>query len=305
MLGIFKGKLSVFKGSVMSTELLIKADLEHKHLEEAFSLAVEYERWLSAYREDSYITKINRNAGIKPVECPPEVIEVIGIALRVAERSKGLYDPTIGVLTQGLFGFGTKREKIPDEEEVKLLLRLVDYKKVKVSENTVFLKERGMRLDLGGVAKGWTAQKLAEFLMEKGASKALVSVGGEICCFGKEWRVAVKEDKEKYLGIIETTKEKTTISTSGTYERFINNPKFHHIINPKRGMQESFYTSLTLVSKGFLGGELDALTTACFNLPSAEINNLTEKYLFIDNNGNVGIGKYFRAQVKGIYLFGA
>ena len=303
MRGVFR-KLREFRGTVMSTEILIKADLGKDLLEEAYEMARDYERKLSAYREDSFILKINRHAGISPVKCPLDVVNLIKEAVKIAQETGGLFDPTVGVLTQGLYGFGTGQEKIPVPSEVERLKRLVNYRKVKIRGNEVFLEEEGMRLDLGGIAKGWTAQKLAEFLIDMGATEVLVSIGGEICTFGRRWRIAIKSpDGKGHMGIIETKEGKTTISTSGDYERFIETRDTHHILNPGKGNQENFYLSLTLVEDDFCGARLDALTTACFNLPVERMKTLTDSFLALrKQEGDLVIGPGLKGKVRGLYL---
>ncbi len=303
MLGVFR-KLRELRGTVMSTEILIKGDLGKNLLEEAYAMARDYERKLSAYREDSFISKINRYAGISPVRCPLDVVELIKEAVEIARETGGLFDPTVGVLTQGLYGFGTGKERIPSPSELEKLRRLVNYGKVKIKGNEVFLEEEGMRLDLGGIAKGWTSQKLAEFLIDMGATEVLVSIGGEICTFGRRWKIAIKSpDGKGHMGVIETKEGKTTISTSGDYERFIGSKEIHHILNPEKGSQENFYSSLTLVEDDFCGARLDALATASFNLPPDKISSLTDSFIVIKKpEGELVVGSGLKGKVRGVYL---
>ncbi len=304
MLGLLSRKLNILSGTVMSTEILIKADIGKKYLETALRLAEDIERKLSAYREDSFVSKINKYAGLSAVKCSEDVIEIISESLRIAEKTEGLFDPTIGSLTHGLFGFGTGRERIPSPSEIERVKELVDYRKVRITGNEVFLEKEGMRLDLGGIAKGWTAQKLAELLIDKGANEVLVSIGGEICTFGRKWKIAIKDAKgEGYMGIVETKEGKTTISTSGDYERFIKLSIYHHILNPRKGKQENFYSSLTIIEDGFRGAEVDALTTACFNLPAYELRKFTESYILLTKDTReFRVGPGLKKKVKGVYL---
>ena len=301
MLGIFK-TLNVLKDNVMSTEIIIKADVGRGILEECLKFAREVERKLSAYLPDSYVSKINRSAGKDMVYCPDDVLEVIKMSLEIARRTNGLYDPTVGVLTQGLYGFGTKYEKIPQEKELENLKRLVNYRKVKVSGRFVFLEEEGMKLDLGGIAKGWTAQRIAEMLMSAGAQKALVSVGGEVCCFGKRWKIALKNPEGEILAVIETKEKETTITTSGTYERYIKEERNHHILNPRKGKQELNYRSLTLIENGFLGAVLDALATAYFNAPPHTLKNQPYPYIYVTFDGETVVSNNLGERVENVYL---
>ena len=302
MIGIFTKGLKEIKGSAMSTNILIKADIGHQVLQDAMDMIHNIESQLSAYRKDSYISRINANAGIGPVKCPPLVVEVIKKALSIARLTEGYFDPTVGSLTQGLYGFGTGVERLPSREELNKTKELVNYSYVHVDGDNVFLEKKGMKLDLGGMAKGWTAQKVAEFLISMGATQVLVDIGGEICTYGRSWKIAVRRDKGKYLGIIETYQDKTTISTSGRYERFIDNENNHHILNPKKGSQENRYSSITLVDRSFCGAELDALATACFSLSFDEIRKLTQNYIILTDSMDIVVGSGLEGAVKGMYL---
>src|SRR5579871_1113634 len=176
---------------VMSTNLTIKANLDDRSLHQAGELAHEMERMLSAYRADSFIRKINQSAGVCPVECPPLVVDCVREALKMASRTEGKFDPTIGSLTQGTYGFGTGWERIPSEEEIIRKKEVVNYQDVEIEERNIFLRKPKMALDLGGIGKGYAVSILIAFLKEKGASRALVSLGGEIGCYGKRWRIAI------------------------------------------------------------------------------------------------------------------
>ncbi len=275
----FLKKINEVRDKVMSTEILIKAKADKKLLEECLEIAKDFEEKLSAYKETSYISQINKMAGQEPVHCPPLVIDIIKQALEVSEETNGLYDPTIGVLTQRTYGFGTGRERIPKEEELKIKKELVNYKNVEVYTTSVFLTKKGMALDLGGIGKGYASNLIAKYLYDKGVECALVSIGGEICCYGKNWNIAVQHPRrEKPLAIMTTKKDKTTISTSGDYERYIKSYDNHHILNTKTGRQSLYYAEITLVDLGFKGGKLDAYTTAMFNMEN--ILEFVEKNTF-------------------------
>ncbi len=302
MLKFLGKRLNTFLGKVMSTEILIKADVGDDVLEECYEYAKELERKLSAYIDSSYVSRINLYAGVRPVECPEDVIEIISLSLEMAERTGGLFDPTVGVVIHSLFGFGTAYERIPDDRELELSKEFVDYERVHIRGSSVYLERMGMRLDLGGIAKGWTASKIANILMDRGASKLLVSVGGEICTYGHNWKIAIKSPDGGYAGLVETLKDATSISTSGTYERYIKDESHHHIIDTRSIRQKNIYRSLTVISEGFVGGELDALTTACFNLNVGDMYEFSDSFLAIKSGGEIVIGKSLTQKIKSIVI---
>lgn len=266
------------KATVMSTELFIKARASKALLLEAYEIAKKIEEKFSAYKKESLINKINENAGVAPVACDDETLFLIKEALKIAKITDGKFDPTIGALSQGAYGFGTKNPKIPLEKDLKKDKNLVNFKEIEIEGKSVFLKKKGMRLDLGGIGKGYAAEKIINFFIDKKASFALVSVGGEICCYGKEYKIGIKNPfKEGNIATITTTKNPTTITTSGDYERYIDSIKYHHILDSKSGVSNNFYSSMTLIKDGFFGSELDAFATAIFNTKPQELEKISKE----------------------------
>lgn len=266
------------RATLMSTELFIKAKASKSTLLEAFKIAKDIEEKFSAYKKQSIIFKINENAGIKPVVCDDETIFLINESLKIAKITDAKFDPTIGALSQGAYGFGTKNPKIPSQKEISLAKELVDFKEIEILSDSVFLKKKGMRLDLGGIGKGYTAEKIINFFMDEKVSSALVSVGGEICCYGKEYKIGIKNPfSSGTIATITTTKNPTTITTSGDYERYIDSIKYHHILDSKNGVSNHFYSSVTLIKDGFFGSELDALATAIFNTKPQELEKISKE----------------------------
>ncbi|MDC4205353.1 MAG: FAD:protein FMN transferase [Candidatus Manganitrophus sp.] len=293
---------------VMSTNLILKADLDDRILRWASELAHEMERMLSAYRPDSFISQINRNAGLAPVECPPQVVDCVQEALKIASLTEGRFDPTIGALTQRTYGFGTDRERIPSPDEVRRKRGMVNYRDVEVHDRKIFLKKPGMALDLGGIGKGHAVSALVAFLKERGASRALISLGGEICCYGKLWNIAIQHPRERrLLGLAVTKSEETTLSTSGDYERFIKHREHHHILDPQTGSQNHFYAGVTLAAPGVRGGVVDAQATAFFNMPEEAVHAACEKSkigaLLIDHHLNLRINKNFHEPFEKVEFF--
>lgn len=267
------------KAKVMSTELIIEANVSKRILFEALALAKEFESKYSAYKEDSLLCKINRFSGEKSVSCSKEELDIFIKALEIAKLSNGLFDPTIGVLTQGLYGFGTKEAKIPTAKELQKSKSLVNFKDVEISNNEIFLKQKGMRLDLGGIGKGYMADKIILFLKSKGATKALVSVGGEIVTFGKNYAIAVKNPfKNGNTGIIKSSKSELSISTSGDYERYIDSRDNHHILDNSTAKQKHFYSSITIIKDGVDATLLDGVATIAFNSKMSELKDISKQF---------------------------
>jgi len=267
------------KTTVMSTELLVEANVSKKILFECLDLAKAFESKYSAYKSSSLLSSINMAAGDYAIECEKEDLEVFEKALEIAKLSDGLFDPTIGALTQGLYGFGTYREKIPSKAELAYTKAFVDYKLVKISEHEIYLPKRGMKFDLGGIGKGFVADKIIAYLQKKGATKGLVSVGGEICSFGREHTVAIKNPfGEGNIAIINTNKELISLSTSGDYERFIESKENHHILDNKSAIQNHYYSSVTIIKNGLECTTLDGVATVVFNSKPKDLGALAKKF---------------------------
>ena len=142
---------------------------------------------------------------------------------------------------------------------------------------TVYLEDPEMRLDVGAVAKGYTAQRLADTLREAGVTNALLSLGGNVVTIGsrgdgKPWRVGIQNPdpgaENPYVQVVDLTD--MCLVTSGTYQRFyeVDGTRYHHIINPELLMPWNEYQSVTILSPD--SGEADALSTAVFNMKPEE-----------------------------------
>jgi len=296
------------KTKVMSTELIIEANVSKKILFKAITLAKNFEVKYSAYIENSLLSRINKASGIEAIPCDETEIEIFIRALKMAELSNGLFDPTIGALTQGIYGFGKESAKIPTEEELLLVKRLVNFREFKVLGNQVYLNKKGMKLDLGGIGKGYVADKIIQFLQKKGATKALVSVGGEICSFGKKYNIALRDPfSNNNLGLIKTTSNMLSISTSGDYERYIGSKKHHHILDNTTARQNHYYSSITIIKNGLETTLLDAVATIAFNSPPEKLKVIAQQYkvaiISVSAKKEIYIENFSNLDIQGFELF--
>ena len=201
-------------------------------------------RILNFYSEDSEVSEINRFSGIRPVRVSGDTVDVIERALYVSRNTDGAFDITIGPIVK-MWDFENK--VLPDEEAVKAKLHLVNYRNVVVDRlnSTVYLKKKGMQIDLGGIEKGYAADRAVEILKRNGIIAGIIAVGGEVKPFGTKpdggaWRVGIKNPHQKgkddeIIAIVKLAGK--AISTSGGYEKyFIKDGKtYHHILNPATG----------------------------------------------------------------------
>jgi thiamine biosynthesis lipoprotein len=234
----------------------------------------QIEARMSAQKETSELSAVNRAAGQAPVRVSPDTFQVIARGLEFARLSRGVFDISIGPLVN-LWGIGTEQAHIPPEAEIEEARRLVGYRDVVLNEReqTVFLKRAGMRLDLGGIAKGYAADESARILREAGVRHALIALGGNIYALdhkpdGALWKVGIQNPEDQrgaYMGILEVAGK--TVVTSGTYERFFEEGgvRYHHILDPRTGHPvRNSLSSVTILSEDSTAA--DALSTSVFAL---------------------------------------
>ena len=239
-----------------------------------FQRLKEIERVFSVNLSNSVISQVNQSAGIAPVVVPEEVVFVLQEALRIAEKTGGAFDPTVGPLVD-LWDIGGDNSQVPGQQAIDRALSLVDWRLVEVdpAARTVFLKKQGMALDLGGIAKGFAADQLVAMAQEVGVGRALIDLGGNIYAFGvKEdgspWRVGVKDPENPAARpVLRLELKDQSIVTSGMYERFFEQDgiRYHHILNPATGFPvRNDILSVTIASKSSMLA--DALSTSVFIL---------------------------------------
>ena len=250
-------------------------------IHEAFLRCADYEALLSKTIPDSDVGRINAAHGA-PVQCAPETIELLRKALDYAALSDGAFDVTIGAV-QELWDFHAEETgnepALPDEDALRSALPTVGYRGVFIDEaaGTVQLADPDAKIDLGGIAKGWIADRLCDFLRERGAASALVSLGGNVAVVGSKpsgepFRIGVEKpfsDRAEILGLVDLTDG--TLVTSGTYERSfeIDGVRYHHILDPATGYPAvTDVVSVTVLSGAGKSGDCDALATICLLLGS-------------------------------------
>ncbi len=186
-----------------------KAEVEGKELR-AYELGKEVEKKLSDFIESSEISKINRNAGIKPVKVSEETYEVIKIALEICKETGGAFDPTVGSYTVNHL-----RKNILSKEKALSLINCGDVK-LFPEERKVFLKKKGMALDLGGIGKGYALEVIAEKLKTK---RGFLALSGDIKVWGEKRVIGVYDPLTRDVLVYLVNKKDFCISTSGNYRR--------------------------------------------------------------------------------------
>lgn len=274
-------------------------------LDKAFSEIENYESILSKTVEGSDVYNIN-NAGGKAVKVTDDTVSVIELGLQMAELSGGRFDITIGEVTD-LWNFTGDNPKVPDRASLQAALNHVDYRNIIVDGNTVALRDPKAQLDLGGVAKGYIADRTAEFLEAKGVERAVVNLGGNVVVIGEKakdtpWNIGVERpysDRTELIGAVAV--KDATLVTSGIYERKFEQDGvlYHHVLDPDTGFPaDSDLEAVTIKAAKGNSGFCDGLSTVCLMLGKDKAMNLVKelqgKYpkmcleaAFIDKNNDM------------------
>jgi len=262
------------EAKVMSTRLLIRANVSGKLLREAYRIATAFEARYSAYRADSFLNRINAAAGKERLPCREDDRALFARCIEASRQSGGAFDITIGALSHGAYRFGFADQGLASAKTIGRQLALVGYEMIDIDDEGIYLPKAGMRLDLGGIGKGYAAREIALFLKARGATKALVDVGGEIVTFGKRYTIALKHPfAEGNIAYLRVSGEPLSISTSGDYERYIGTREHHHILSRDSGRSAGGYSSMSVLRNGFDIDLLDAYATAMFNMDETSIRS--------------------------------
>ena len=223
---------------------------------------------LSTGKEESEIAQLNQNKSATLSEDAGYLVER---ALELNKETDGAFDIAIYPVMEA-WGFPTQNYQVPTADTLESLLKLADASQIIYDENSrkISFGREGMKIDLGGIAKGYTSSRIMDICKENNISSGLVNLGGNVQALGtkpdgSKWRVAVQspDDTEDYLGILSV--EDKAVITSGGYERYFeqDGKTYHHIIDPKTGYPaENGLTSVTVVSED--GTLADGLSTSLF-----------------------------------------
>ncbi|MDD7077478.1 MAG: FAD:protein FMN transferase, partial [Lachnospiraceae bacterium] len=222
-------------------EIKLNGTEDESILKECFDLMAEYESLLSRTREGSDVWKINHSAGT-PVSVSEDTVSLIRLARKYYDLSDGAFDITIAPYVT-LWDFQNNPGTIPTKDELTAASKHVGFENVQVSGNTVTLADPETQIDLGGIAKGFIADRLKEYLTKEGIESAWINLGGNVLTIGMKpdkspWKIGIR----KPFGAATETAAVISVSgksvvTSGTYERYFEKDGtiYHHILQPMTG----------------------------------------------------------------------
>jgi thiamine biosynthesis lipoprotein len=278
------------------TVLAIDEELGYINIEEAAAEITRIEKMISAWDKNSETSEINRNAGIKPVKVSLELFKLIERSKQISELTDGAFDISYSSMDK-IWKFDGTMDKMPSEAEIKNSVSKVGYEKIILNSDsqTVFLKQKGMKISFGAIGKGYAADKAKELLTSKQVVGGIINAAGDLSTWGtdvsgKKWNIGIvnplsKDKIVSWLPVVESS-----VATSGNYEKYVtfNGKRYSHIIDPRTGYPSSGITQVSIFAKS---AELcDALATAVFIMGKdaglSLINQLggTEVILFDSDN---------------------
>lgn len=266
---------------------------------------------LSAEKQESDIYKLNETGS---GTLSTDTKNIVSRALEINKTTNGAFDISIYPLMVK-WGFTTQKYNVPSKNEISKLLKDVDSSKIIFDEKSGNIKlKENMKIDLGGIAKGYTSSRVMQIFKECGVTSGLVSLGGNVQALGTKtdgtaWQIAIENpDKSSdYIGVV-SVKDKAVI-TSGGYERYFekNGKTYHHILDPETGYPaESGVKSVTIVSDD--GTLADALSTSLFVMGKEKALDYWREHknefdtVLVEDNGDItitgGLEKIFKSNFK-------
>ena len=260
------------------------------------------ENLISDWIPTTQISKVNQNAGIAPVKVDQEVFELVERAIKISSLTSGAFDISYASMDK-IWKFDGSMTTMPTPEVIKKSVERVGYQNIILNpkEVTIFLKNQGMKLGLGGIGQGYIADKIKVLLQEKGCKSGLVNVSGDINTWGKQpdgklWTVGIVNPLNKNKVFATFPLDESAVETSGSYEKYVtfNGKRYSHIIDPRTGYPASGIISVSVFAKQT---ELaDALATGIFVLGVEVGLDLVNQLkgigcIIVDDKGTIHVSK--------------
>jgi thiamine biosynthesis lipoprotein len=264
-------KTASLLGSPFDITVVAKDSIQaNAYTNEAIDEVKRIENLISDWIPTTQISSVNTNAGIKPIKVDVEVYDLVERALKISKLTNGAFDISYASMDR-IWKFDGSMKKMPSKEEIKKSVEKVGYHNVILNskDTTIFLKNKGMKIGLGGIGQGYIADKIKELLKSKGCESGLVNVSGDISTWGKQldgkpWTIGVINPMNKNKVFATFPLEDRAVETSGSYEKYVtfNGKRYSHIIDPRTGYPASGIVSISVFAKQT--EMADALATGIF-----------------------------------------
>lgn len=270
------------------TVVAANEEIAHINIEEAIAEISRIEKMISSWDEESETFQINKNAGIKPVKVSRELFNLIERCNKISDFTDGAFDISFASM-DNIWKFDGSMIEMPTDEAIKKSVAKVGYEKIILNneDQTVFLKDRGMKISFGAIGKGYAADKAKEFLVSRQVVGGIIDAAGDLTTWGtdvsgKKWIIGVVNPSSldkivSWLPVVESS-----VATSGNYEKYVTfkGQRYSHIIDPRTGYPSSGIRQVSIFAKD---AELcDALATAVFIMGKKEGLALINRFRDID-----------------------
>ena len=277
------------KQIIMGTFASITLNSEQKqNINQGFKLLKKIELSLSSYDKNSLLYQLNKR---KYIKADDYLLTSIQKSKKFYALSNGYFNIAIGSITKDLYNFG-ENEKTPSKQAMQDAN--TNIKGVQINDTNTIILDKNTTLDLGGMGKGFGVDKVANYYREQNISHGIIALSGDIQALHPTSIYLDSPFKKTPFSKIKTLNPNTSISTSGTYRRYVKSKEHHHLINPKSKSQGKSFVSITLITKQN-NTLIDAMATAIGVMPQKEalkflVNNPHIGYVLVRPNGNILYG---------------
>jgi thiamine biosynthesis lipoprotein len=299
---------------VAFTTPTVDADVVHRAFEAAVVEIERIETVMTTWRPDSEVSRINSAAGKSPIPVSQETFDIVAASLHTSEISQGAFDITFESL-HGLWKFDQDLDPHPPTDaQIKAKLPLLSYRHVRMdaAKRTVFLDKAGVKIGLGGIAKGYAVDRAARVLLDAGITAFIVQAGGDLITHGQKpdgapWSAGIRDPRGAegaFFALLDVTDH--AFSTAGDYERsyVVGDRRYHHIIDPHTGYPATASRSVTIWAPTAL--QADEIDDAVFILGPEKGLALVESLdgtgaVIVDAKNNLWVSKRLESKLKVIH----
>lgn len=280
-----------------------------KYINLAISEISRIEKLISSWDVNSETSAINKYAGSKPIKISAEFFALIERALQISKLTDGAFDISYASMDR-IWKFDGSMTQMPTEEKIKASVAKVGFQNIVLdkTKQTVFLKNKGMKIGFGAIGKGYAADKAKALLMSKGVSAGIINASGDMNTWGKQangdyWKVAITNPMNKNKAFALLPLKEGAVVTSGDYEKYVsfNGTRYTHIIDPRTGYPATGIISVTVFApKAELA---DALATSIFvmgiDAGIDRINQLPKiECIIIDDKGSIHKSENIKIKIQ-------
>jgi len=272
-------------GSRFDITIVAKDSLTaEQNIDAVIAEVTRIENLISDWKEDSQISAVNKNAGIRPVRVAPEVFALTERALHFSKITNGAFDISFAAMDR-IWKFDGSMTAMPSPEAVKRSVAKVGYKTIVLDrrKSTIFLKKKGMKIGFGALGEGYATDRCRDLMLAKGIKAGIVNGSGDMSTWGKQpdgsdWMVGVTNPIQKDTVFAVVPLRQSAVVTSGSYEKFVvfNGKRYAHIINPVTGYPATGVSSVTVF--GPSAETANGFSTSMMVLGKEAGLNLLKKY---------------------------